>query len=433
MSKKKRIMRAFKIHEISAVDTPAQEGARMVLMKRAPEVKDEDLIEKVAVLTSSEFGHSHLIYDTNTAGGCTSYATKEGDGYSHEHPYVVKDDGTIVIGEVNGHTHGIAAYSKSVAFKEEDDGVFYETDYAYVGKAEDPSTWELRITKSAGGSPDKDLVIASVESLSLNSLKHLTMPESLQEAIHKLRRAWLETNPDNELPTVIKLEENEMTVKPTDPKAGEGEAALKAELALAKAFGELNDTEKAFHGKLTTDAEKSDFVNKSAAERKALMEKAADSDTVIYKSADGTEYRKSDDPRMVSLAKQADENAKVAKAAQEALTQANLEKRANEELPNLPGTPAVKAAMLKAIDSIEDEAARAEAMKTLKAGNSAIAAAFTSNGHLGKNKDAVTAEEQLNNLAKKYSEDFKVDYTKAYDAVVQTPEGARLYSETVKN
>jgi hypothetical protein len=36
----KRIMRAFKLNEISAVDRPAQEGARMVLMKRDDDVSD---------------------------------------------------------------------------------------------------------------------------------------------------------------------------------------------------------------------------------------------------------------------------------------------------------------------------------------------------------------------------------------------------------
>jgi hypothetical protein len=46
----KRIMRAFKISEVSAVDKPAQEGARMVIMKRD---SAGDISSTVAELSSS--------------------------------------------------------------------------------------------------------------------------------------------------------------------------------------------------------------------------------------------------------------------------------------------------------------------------------------------------------------------------------------------
>ncbi len=39
---RKRIMRKFRIDEISSVDRPAQEGARAVIMKRAPDDDHDD-------------------------------------------------------------------------------------------------------------------------------------------------------------------------------------------------------------------------------------------------------------------------------------------------------------------------------------------------------------------------------------------------------
>ena len=41
-SKRRRVMRAFKIHEISSVDNPAQVHARMTIMKRADAQQEQD-------------------------------------------------------------------------------------------------------------------------------------------------------------------------------------------------------------------------------------------------------------------------------------------------------------------------------------------------------------------------------------------------------
>lgn len=222
----------------------------------------------------------------------------------------------------------------------------------------------------------------------------------------------------------LKQKENKMTEEEIQ--------AMKAKLAKAEAFGALTDVEKDFHNKLSTDAEKEEFLAKSVDGRKEQISKAAEKDQVVYKSASGVEYRKSDDQRLVELAKQSDTNAAVAKAATDALEKAALEKRATEELGNLPGTLDSKVAMLKSIEGIADATARADALKTLKAGNDAIAAAFKTNGSThAKNADATSAEAQLDEMAKKYADTHKMDIVKAYDTVIRTPEGTALYQQTL--
>lgn len=117
---------ALKIAEISGVDVPAQEGAKALIMKRkeprkvvvektAPEDESHDergKIAKSAALTTEAEGHSHLIYTSGPEGdwdaGTTSWHAE------HSHPWVRTPDGQIVLGEVNGHSHMIAAVTKAV-------------------------------------------------------------------------------------------------------------------------------------------------------------------------------------------------------------------------------------------------------------------------------------------------------------------------------
>lgn len=79
---KKKIMRAFKINEISVVDRPAQSGALMSIMKR----DSGDIVTKGSVLTTDDEGHAHLIYCLAEGGGTTSYSQMPGEDQGHSHP-----------------------------------------------------------------------------------------------------------------------------------------------------------------------------------------------------------------------------------------------------------------------------------------------------------------------------------------------------------
>ena len=81
--KKKRVINKFKITELSAVDRPAQEGAKSVIMKRD---------ESRAIMTlADESGHAHLLFEY---GGIESGTTSHSGATSesgHHHPFVVKN------------------------------------------------------------------------------------------------------------------------------------------------------------------------------------------------------------------------------------------------------------------------------------------------------------------------------------------------------
>lgn len=357
---KKRIMRAFKIDEISAVDKPAQAGALALIMKRAK----SDTIGKGAVLTTNDDGHSHLIYCLEDSGGTTSYSQMVGESDTgHSHPYVITAEGKIVIGEAEGHSH-------------------------------------------------EALVFGKVEEL-VNIVKNLTL-----------------TKED----PMTKEEIDALNKKHTDELAAKDAAIAKnaADLAKANKIAAMNDVQKAHYNSLS-EIDKEVFLAKSIDEQNAIIKNLESANPVVYKAADGSEFRKNDDPRLVAMAKAADANAKVAKAATEALEKSDLEKRAAEMFPNSPGTVEEKGAMLKALESISDETVRKNAIASAKAGDAALAAAFTRKGHGGGSNPDNTSADELDKMAKKHAADNNVSYAKAYDAVIQTEAGAKLYDKVAIN
>lgn len=204
---------------------------------------------------------------------------------------------------------------------------------------------------------------------------------------------------------------------------------LSTEVEVLKAVSEMDDATKAYYKALDAKDQPA-FLKKSADERKAEVAKAQEADAVVYKSLDGTEFRKSDDPRMVNMAKQADENAKLLKAEREKNENAEIAKRAGDILKHYAGEDVVKTAILKAVEGIADEDVRKKAIESLKSNNAQMAKAFETHG-VGKSKESGTAAGQLEELAKKYETDHKVPYAKAYDEVLKTAEGKKLYEQTL--
>lgn len=111
----KKIMRSLKIEEISAVDTPAQRGAVVAIMKRE-DVKKVSAMQ--AALTTSNENHTHLI-DMTTYDGLPTRSGYTSFEMDHAHPFVVLEDGTIVIGESRGHKHEIETVGKNVTIDKE--------------------------------------------------------------------------------------------------------------------------------------------------------------------------------------------------------------------------------------------------------------------------------------------------------------------------
>jgi hypothetical protein len=197
----------------------------------------------------------------------------------------------------------------------------------------------------------------------------------------------------------------------------------------AEKVASLSDAEKAIFAKL--EASKQDeFLALTPAGRQAEVQKAAaraaDVNPVV-ETIDGVEYRKNDDPRLIRLAKQSQEDRTARIAAEASVKLEQLTKRAGE-LKHLPGDESVKVEMLKAIDGLPSELrTKVEAM--LKAHDAGLARSFETRGVRGQN-DPASPQGQLDTIAKSMREkNPKLTEAQAQVAAMDTPEGRAAYAK----
>ena len=107
-----------------------------------------------------------------------------------------------------------------------------------------------------------------------------------------------------------------------------------------------------------------------------------------------------------------------------------MEKRVREDLPNITGTVEVRAAVLKAVDSIEDEETRKAGHQVLKAHNETIGQLAKTHGVLGT-AETDGAESKLDTLPKAHAKAHEVSEDQAYSAVIKTAEGRDLYDQSL--
>ena len=186
------------------------------------------------------------------------------------------------------------------------------------------------------------------------------------------------------------------------------------------------------------EADQAPFLAKDNTEREAevqaAVEAAADppKDPVLYKTRDGMEIKKSHGDLALAQAKQIDQLAKANEGHEAREATRTLEKRATDELPHLPGTIQVRAAMIKAVDEIEDETTRKAAHEALKANNTAMEKAMKTAGVRGQAEPG-SADDQLQKLAKTYmAKHDDATEAQAEAAVLKTDEGKRLYREDLE-
>ena len=178
------------------------------------------------------------------------------------------------------------------------------------------------------------------------------------------------------------------------------------------------------------------FLQKSLADRKLEREdaqkKANDDDPVVYTTKDGVELRKSDGMAVVALSKANDAHIEKIEKLESNLERQKYEKRAEEELANLPGTISERAAMLKAIEDMPDDKQREVALNALKASNEALAKNFDTMGVDGGEPDPESAEGKLEKLTKeRMAKNPKESFAVAQAEVLKTSEGREIYDEIV--
>lgn len=222
-------------------------------------------------------------------------------------------------------------------------------------------------------------------------------------------------------------------------KAAEDKAKLEAALAKAEAIAKMTDAEKAAMEDMD-EAEKAKFVAAKPEDREKEVAKRAEANPVVYKCrATGAEFRKSDDPRLIDLAKRADADADELKKMRDDALDETFAKRAQTELAKMPGELAVKSALLKAVAGIKDDKLREGVGEMLKSTQSKLSVMLK---EVGTSRDDTSgddadgdvrkaAETGLDKLAKEYmAKHTGVTFQKAYDAVLATPEGQRLYAQS---
>ena len=121
------------------------------------------------------------------------------------------------------------------------------------------------------------------------------------------------------------------------------------------------------------------WLEKTAADRTETLRKAAEANAVVFTARDGTEYRKSDDPRLVLMAKANDEQAAAIEKMAQDRKDAEIAKIA-EELTAIPGDLDTRKDLVKTAMGIEDAEARTKALKALRSHNDNLAKSMTELG-----------------------------------------------------
>lgn len=178
------------------------------------------------------------------------------------------------------------------------------------------------------------------------------------------------------------------------------------------------------------ETEQTEFLTKSAEVQRAEVQNAQLANAVVYKDRNGIEYRKQDDPRLVQMAKDADEQAKAIQKMQDDNADLKLQKMV-DDFKFLPGDDKARRALVKSVMSIEDEAERNSAIEILKSKNKNNGSAFQTHGITGDGaaETMTKASTDLDEMVQKHMKDNNVTMEKAYDEVLQTVEGAQLYEQ----
>lgn len=223
-------------------------------------------------------------------------------------------------------------------------------------------------------------------------------------------------------------------------KAAEDKKALEKSLARAEAIAKMTDAEKAAMADMD-ETQKEKFIAAKPEDRKEEVAKRAEANPVVYKSkTTGAEYRKSDDPRLIDLAKRDDDReAELAKMRENALDE-TFKSRASTELARFPGDITVKAALVKAVAGIKDDEIRKAVGEMLKGVHGKLSVMLK---EIGTSKDDTSgddvdggdvkkaAETSLDKLARDHmAKNAGMTFAKAYDYVLSTPEGQKLYAQS---
>jgi len=197
--------------------------------------------------------------------------------------------------------------------------------------------------------------------------------------------------------------------------------AMQKRAERAEKLAQLSDSQKSLFAKMD-EKEQDAFLGLTPEARETEVRKSLEANPIVYEGPSGA-FRKSDDPRLVAMAKKAD-TADAARAEAEKLAKREtLAKRVKDEIPALVGDEETKIAVLSAVDTLGEKA-----VALLKAANAAAADLLQRKGVQGEPKTG-SSDEVIEAIAKRLkNENPKLTDAKAYRLALETPEGLKAYA-----
>jgi hypothetical protein len=188
----------------------------------------------------------------------------------------------------------------------------------------------------------------------------------------------------------------------------------------------LTDAQRAYHKSLDK-ADAKAFLAKSFSEREGVIAAIEKANEVVYTSkSTGETFRKSDDQRLVAMAKRQDEQAAEIAKRDEAIEKSRIRKQATELLGSkAPGDSDTHDFIVKQLEGNE------KAMEALK-GLVAASTIGKSAAGFGGTEVVSGPQAQLDQLIAKHATENKTTRPAATAAVLKTDEGRRLYAEASK-
>lgn len=367
----KRIMRSFKMTEISGVDNPAQAHARMTIMKRA----------ELDPYWKRDFTQDQRDHAASTGAALP--------------------DGSFPIQNTSDLKNAIHA----------------------VGRASDPAKAKAHIISRAKSLGATDLLPDNWVGKSGGDADH-TKESDMADTEKQVAEL---TKQIGELKTQLDAA-NEAVAKSKDVPARLEELTKQLEMLKAAAkkkpkSGDNSDAEDAADGGSDEAAEKK-FNDAVAAEvTKQVAEAIAKRDEILKTDetieVDGKVVRKSQskDPEMWAVMKGMYEREQLN----------TFTKRAETEIGHLPGETTLKAKVLREVSKIADKDVREAATAMLKSGNAGILANMKAIGKDGSAEGG--AQEKLQKRAEVWATDNKVEKSLAIAKFLETPEGQQLYAD----
>lgn len=439
MSKTRRVMKEFRLDEISAVDRPAQAGARMTIMKRDYSQEQRDkMAESGKALPDGSFPIANIA-DLKNAIHAFGRAGDKAKAKAHIIARAKALDASDQLPE-NWTASKAAEIAKAYVERSADAGAQdFKTLLAQNEQRE--RYWEAHeeiypMLEALGDSvrsivADMRLSASAKEAMIRAGLDDfiVAVKDKLPEVEEELAKLF--TGSGGEPVTVGKKEtpdmaDNENQVAELTKRIDD----LTAQLADSQIVAKMSDAEKAYMDKMS-DEDKKKFMAMDGKGRTALMDASKRADPTV--EVNGATIAKSavGEAAFEALTKQAEE---IRNAKDEA-EMAKFTKRASEELGNMPGTDEEHAHVLKAVAGLDEKAA-ATLSTLFKAANDAMGEGFRETGQGGEGPQAsatvTKAEQQLDAKAKEIEKRDSVPYHSAYaKAMTENPALYKNYQDEI--